>query len=245
MKKQIVELDERKAYERAKNYFIKICGFKNEIDKHEKILSLGMDARSQGVEGIRIKAVISSHGAEVFHNHKVIVDGIKFNCSAFEQIEQNCVKKVYAYVLTVGECNYREKDDIVKQVFCDIWGTAYTDSARDLLEEWIRKDLEQEFLGQFGQDIYLSDAFGPGFYGMEVSQSKDLCQILNAERIGIQVKESGIMLPLKSCTGLYFVVTDSRNLPHPNCRECVGNYMGCSFCRFRQEHWDDRQEEII
>lgn len=236
MKKAIVGFDEKEAYEKAKDYFIKICGFKIEEDKYKKMLELGMDARIRGLEGIHIKAVISSHDVDVFQDHKVVIEGMQFNCPAFDQMKQDNIKKIYAYVLTVGECIYSDDDDIVKQVFSDIWGTAYTDAARNLLEGYIARALEIEYPGLLGKELYLSDAFGPGFYGMEISQAKDLFQILNAQSIGMQVKDSGLMLPQKSCSGLYFAVTDASNMPHPNCRECIGNHMGCSFCRFRHEN---------
>lgn len=238
MKNVIIGFDEKEAFEKANDYFNKICGFQIKEEKHKKMLTVGMDARNQGVEGIRIKAVISSHGAEVFQDHKVVIEGMEFSCPVFELMEQDHIKKIYTYVLTAGECIYSDKDDIVKQVFSDIWGTAYTDAARDLLEGYITQRLEQEYPEMLGKELFLSDAFGPGYYGMELSQTKDLFQILDAESIGMHVKDSGLMLPQKSCSGLYFVVTNTTNLPHPNCRECIGNHMGCSFCRFRHEHWE-------
>lgn len=240
MKNVVVEFDEQQAYEKANDYFVKICGFRMNEDKHKKMLALGMDARTQGMDGIRIKAVISSFGAEVFRDHQVILEGKTFNCPAFQLMEPCNIKKIYAYILTVGECIYSDEDDIVKQVFSDIWGTAYTDAARDLLEDYIAQNIEQEYTGQLGRDLFLSDAFGPGFYGMDVGQTKDLFQFLDAESIGMKVKDSGLMLPQKSCSGLYFAVSDTSDLPHPNCRECIGNMMGCSFCRFRHERWQKK-----
>lgn len=235
MRNEIVEFNEEEAFEKANDYFIKICGFPDREKKRRKLFDLGMEARSQGLEGIRMKAIVSSYGPEVFHNHKVIIEGTEFHCPAFAQIQQDHIKKVYMYALTAGECIYSDGDDIVKQVFSDIWGTAYTDSARELLEGYIEQDMEKEFPGRLGKDLFLSDAFGPGFYGMDVSQTKNLFRILATDSIGMQVKESGLMLPVKSCSGLYFAVTNTENLPHPSCKECMGNLMGCSFCRFRHE----------
>ena len=233
MKNIVVEFDEKMVFEKANEYFVKICGFEKGNYKHEKMYSSAMESRCLGMSGIRIRAVISSFGPEVFHNHRVSFQESVLYCPAFEEIESNCVKKVYLYALTVGECLCRDEDDIICQVYSDIWGTAYTDSARDLLEEYIRQDMMQEFVGQLGNEIFLSDAFGPGFYGMDVSQTKDLFGILDTKSIGLQVRDSGIMLPLKSCSGLYFAVTDTSPPPHPTCRECLGSHMGCSFCKFR------------
>lgn len=235
MKNVVVEFDEKEVFEKAKDYFIKICGFQLDKENHKRMLALGMESRKEGIGGIRIRAVLSSYGAEVFHDQKVVIGEIAFSCPAFEKIKQDQVKKIYTYLLTAGECSSSNADKLEKQVFSDIWGTAYTDSARDLMEGYIKHNLEQEFPGQLDRTLFLSDAFSPGIYGMDLYQTKDLFQVLDAERIGMQVMDSGLMLPLKSCSGLFFAVTDTGDLPHQNCRECIGSSMGCSFCRFRHE----------
>lgn len=235
MKNVVVEFDEKEAFEKANDYFIKICGFNTDKDNHKKMLALGMESRNEGVDGIRIRAVISSYGVEAFYDHKVAIEEVEFSCPAFEKIRQDQVKKIYVYLLTAGVCSYSNEDKLDKQVFSDIWGTAYTDSARDLMEGYIKRNLEQEFPCQLDKTLFLSDAFSPGLYGMDLYQTKDLFQVLHAESIGMKVMDNGLMLPLKSCSGLYFAVTDTEDLPQPNCGECIGNSMGCSFCRFRHE----------
>jgi hypothetical protein len=234
MKNRIIEFAEAEAFKKAKEYFFKICGFQEENEKHRKMLPLAMNVRHRGLSGIRPRAVVSSYGPEIFRDRKVVLDGMEFYCPAFENVNPDCVKKIYAYMLTVGECTYRDEDDIMDQVFADIWGTAYTDSARDMLEELLKQDLNRAF-SRPGQEVFLSDAFGPGFYGMPMGKTNDLFRVVEAGRIGMSVKDSGLMLPVKSCSGLYFAVTDTEGLPHPNCRDCLGTVMSCSFCKFRPE----------
>lgn len=235
MKNEIITFNEKDLFVRAKEHFVRICGFHSSEEKHRRMLTMGMEARSHGLSGIDIRAVVSSYDAEVYRDHKVSIDGTEFTCTAFSRINDEMVKKIYAYLLTVGECTYTETDDIMNQLFSDIWGTAYTEAARDLLQAYIVNDIEKEYPDRLKDSLFLSETFGPGFYGMDVEQSKDLFRVLNAQSIGIQVRDSGIILPLKSCSGLFFVVTDPNVLPKPDCRECLGNVISCSFCRLRNK----------
>lgn len=235
MKNEIISFDEKEVFEKAKEHFVRICGFHSGEEKHRRMLTQGMEARSHGLGGIEIKAVLSSYDASVYRDHKVNIDGTEFNCTAFSQINDEMVIKIYAYLLTVGECTSTEEGGIMNQLYSDIWGTAYTEAARDLLQAHIVNDIEKEYPDRLENSLFLSETFGPGFYGMEVEQSKDLFRVLNAQSIGIQVRESGIILPLKSCSGLFFVVTDPNVLPKPDCRECIGNVISCSFCRLRNK----------
>ena len=55
MKNVVVEFDEKEAFEKANDYFIKICGFQLDKDNHKKMLALGMESRDAGIDGIRIR----------------------------------------------------------------------------------------------------------------------------------------------------------------------------------------------
>ncbi|MGI6732041.1 MAG: hypothetical protein ACOX5F_09185 [Anaerovoracaceae bacterium] len=235
MKREIIIFNEDEVFQKAKEHFIKIAGFRSHDKKHLKMLEEGMKARDLGLGGIEIKAVVSSYGGEVYQDHKVNIEGTEFACTAFSQINDDIVKKVYAYLLTVGECTSGDEDGIMTQLYADIWGTAYTEAARDVLQDFIVNDIEKNYPDQLNNGLFLSDTFGPGFYGMDVAQSIELFQVLNGESIGIQVRDSGIMLPLKSCSGLFLLVTDSTVLPKPDCRDCLGSVLSCSFCLLRKE----------
>jgi len=108
MKKEIVTFDEKEVFEKAKDNFVRICGFRTGEEKDNRLLQLGMEARRRGLGGIDIKAVVSSYDAQVYRDHTVNIEGTSFTCTPFSQIEENIIKRIYLYMLTVGECTQPE-----------------------------------------------------------------------------------------------------------------------------------------
>lgn len=142
---------------------------------------------------------------------------MKFTCNAFEMIDPSTVKGVYLYALSVGDFGYPE-EPIMDQLYADIWGSSFTDAARIL----IKKQIEEE--------SKLSDSFGPGFYGMDVSEMSKLASILSFDKLEMELKNSRILLPLKSCAGLYFAVTDDYRKMNSECESCRGSHKSCVLC---------------
>ena len=234
MRQEILTIYEIDVFQEARDHFIHICGFSDKGQKKLNMLNDGLECRIKGLAGLKIRAIIGTADSSVYHNQKIMVEHKEFRCKAFERIQDRFVKKIYFYILTVGECNCALEDEIVNRLYADIWGTAYTEAARDYVKNRILNDLIREFPGQLGNGLFLSETFGPGFYGMDVLQSIDLFTLLEGRRIGMEVRESGILVPLKSCSGIFLAVTDPKALPHPDCRDCLGNAVSCSFCRLRE-----------
>jgi len=107
---------------------------------------------------------------------------------------------------------------MLEQVYAYIWGTAFTDAAREYFKHEILKDKE------------VSDGFGPGFYGMPMTQMKNIAALADAEKINVAVKENGLLVPLKSCAGIYFEVDGRYKKMKKECGECWGNPSGCTMC---------------
>ena len=110
------------------------------------------------------------------------------------------------------------------QLLADMWGTAFADAAR----KYCRLALEKE--------ADLSDEFGPGFYGMDLRQMKDLAKLADPSLIGIEVRENGILVPLKSCGGLYLDVGEGYAALDKACAECRGAAAGCGFCSIKNRN---------
>lgn len=234
MNKEVLRIPEGDLYKEAQEHFIHICGLSKESSRQLKMLNLGTHSRLKGMAGLNIKAIVKSFDADVYRDRIIQINGKTFSCNGFENIPDAIIKKVFFYIVTVGECTSDQNDDIMTQLYADIWGTAYTEAARDYVKNRILSDLIREFPGQLGNGLFLSETFGPGFYGMDVLQSIDLFTLLEGRRIGMEVRESGILVPLKSCSGIFLAVTDPKALPHPDCRDCLGNAVSCSFCRLRE-----------
>lgn len=233
MNKQKVTFSEQEAYGAARQYFIQNCGIQFNNDKHHRMYKEGLEVRECGFHGIHINAIISKFGPEVFHDHGIHIGDRDISCEAFSQIPDDNVTSVYLYMITGGECVCSKEDTIMRQLFADIWGTSYVDSGRDMLEGVIKRDAEQDVLSSSQQTGYLSPSYGPGFYGMEMPENKKIAEILESDRIGVEVRDSGIMVPLKSCSGIYLVVKDPAGLPLKACQTCRGNAKGCEQCRMR------------
>ncbi len=229
MKNRLIFIDEKEVCKKARGYLVRFCA------GDKRMLEQAMNIRKSGLEGVGIKAVVSSYGRDVYSGGKIEIGGSIFTCKAFERIKDRTVKAVYIYLLTAGECLFSEDDNIMDKLLADIWGTAYVEAAADLLKTYIIKEIENIHPDSLGNSLYLSDKFGPGLYGMDIKQSIDFFKVLNAQKLGISVKESGVIVPPKSCVGLFLVVTDPRALPMRSCADCVGNAAGCNFCKLSYE----------
>ena len=147
-------------------------------------------------------------------------------CTAFALIDSAAVDRTYVFALTVGAFPSL-KDDPLGAFLADAWTTAYTDAARDALESSLR-DMTED-------DLTLSVVFGPGFYGMAPESAKAVCAAAKAGLIGITITDAGLMLPLKSVCGIYFVTAPGAAMPGPACAACAGSPRGCRFCKLRNQ----------
>lgn len=227
-----VSIEESKAFPLAKKRFVQTCGFDLETKKHQRMMDMGLKVRDDGVEGIKINALVSFYGPEVCKQNGIIkVGDAEITCNFFEQIPAECVEGVYFYMLTAGECYFSSEENIMDFLYADIWGTNYVDAGIELLtEEWIKADMAERFKGK---ELYLSEEFGPGYFGMPVIETKKFFQFLDGSQIGVRVKESGLMIPQKTCAGLYIVLNTPKIKAEPECMKCHGNAAGCNFCAVR------------
>ena len=225
---KIINISEERAHIGAEKRFINTCGITpGGSRKHQKMLEQGLKARDSGIDGIDIRAVVKYVGTEAIKNGRIEIGDAILDCNYFYKIPREYVEGMYIYMMTVGECLFESEDKIMEFLFADIWGNSYVDSGIEVLrEDYVIPDMRERFPGK---DVILSDEFGPGYFGMHVGRTKDFAKILDAESVGITVKESGMMIPQKSCAGLFFVLNHELE-KEPACMRCVGNPKGCEFC---------------
>lgn len=220
-------MDKEYAGRKAVDYFSNICGFHREKEKYKAMLDEGLTVRDQLLENINIKVVISEYDNNVLYNNYIKIDDVSFKCNAFEQIDKENIIKVYPYILTVGDVGL-EHAPMLDKVYADAWGTAYVDASRDILKRMIVDRNHTEY-------ICISDSFGPGYYGMDITQVINFFKILEAELIQVKLTESGLMLPIKTCAGFFLAVNDEKQLPKVDCKLCLSNEKGCQFCRIKMK----------
>ena len=229
IKNKIVSIAREWADPIAKEYFLNICGFNRDREKHKKLIDIGMTIKEKIQDIAQIRAIVSSFGHNVISDNCVKLDGVKIECNAFEQLNTASIKEIFIYILTIGKYGLDEQDSIMDQLYTDIWGTAYVDAGRVILRKIILdKYCEDHDLR--GQNIFISDSFGPGYYGMDVKQVKNFFEVLDYKKIGVELKSSSLIMPLKSCVGFYIITDDETLLPGEECKNCFGNNGGCRFC---------------
>lgn len=212
----------------AMEYFMKICGLDREGEKYRRMLKQGMDVKEMLSDRVEIKAVVSSFPGSSINDNRAVLNGITFECNAFQRLDPDHVRGVYAYILSAGVYELDNDDPILDQLFADIWGTAYVDAGLEILKRHVEKDL-RELCGNPG--ISVLDSFGPGFYGMDVNQVGKFFELLNGELIGVKARSNSLMLPLKSCSGFFVGVDDKTSLPASDCKSCRSEYKNCAFCQ--------------
>jgi len=217
LKNKVINIAFNEAEEIATEYFIKICGFHREGEKYAKMRAEGMQTKEGAERNISVRAVVSSYGGDVISGDTAVIDGAVFTCNAFSQINKNGIKRLYAYLLTAGVYTLPENAPIMQQLYADIWGTSFVDAGLDVLKKRLAGDSALE-------------AFGPGFYGMDIDQLGKFFEILDGGKIGMEVRESCLLLPLKSCAGFLIAVNDKSDLPDADCMNCRAGRKGCEFC---------------
>lgn len=233
MRNRLFTFEESNAYEDAEKRFIKTCGFDLQKSKHQRMMKMGEKVREDGIDGIKIRAMLSFCDASALKDEYMEVEGERLEFTYLERIPKDAVLGIYFYALTVGECYFSSEENIMDFLFADIWGTNYVDSSMDLLRTEIENDMKETFRDY--PQTYLSAEFGPGYFGMPVSASKSIMKIIDGQQIGIRVKDSGLIIPQKSCMGFFFVYDRPGIETETECRKCRGNSKGCAFCRIRQQ----------
>jgi hypothetical protein len=212
----------------AMEYFIKICGLDREGEKYRRMLQQGMDIKEMLSDRVKIKAVVSSFPGNSIRGNRAELNGITFECNAFQKLDPEHICRIYVYILSAGIYELDNDDPILDQLFADIWGTAYVDAGLELLKEYVEADL-RESCGN--PEITVLDSFGPGFYGMGVNQVGKFFELLDGDKIGVKVRSNSLILPLKSCTGFFIGVDDMTPLPASDCKSCQSEYKNCAFCQ--------------
>jgi len=173
-------------------------------------------------EKINAQVVFSYFDEITLNEEEATIGGEKIKCKAFGKISPKSIKGALVYILTVGE--YCVKDEsVIDQLYADLWGTSFTDAARYTFKKIIEKDKK------------LSDGFGPGFYGMNMTEMQKIASLVDSKKIGVEIKENGMLVPAKSCAGIYFEINDNYKGMDVACKTCLGNQLSCQLCHVNKE----------
>ena len=222
---KIISFDSQMLQEESEQLFTKMGGLDKAGKRIERIRELGTQIRDVIEDLIEAKAIVSFYPADQITKDgmSIWIDGTEIRCNAFEQIDTDQIKGAYVYFIYAGDI-YLEDRPIMDQLLIDMWGTAFVDSIR------------KHFGEMLAEESNLSEEFGPGFYGMDVRQMIDLTKLTDPKKIGIEVRKTGIILPQKSCGGIYLAVEDGYVPLDTACADCIGTFSSCSYCNLKRRN---------
>lgn len=148
----------------------------------------------------------------------------RFNCSVLNRIPQSVVAGGYFVSFHAPTSAGEKQLSLLSQYYIENWQNALLDAGRD----WARAYIQRK--ESVRRAHYVTDSFGPGFYGMPVECLSDLVTLSNAGAVGVTVSQEGHMLPAKSIVAIYLVLQKPLDFVIEDCSSCIGNDAGCQSC---------------
>lgn len=124
---------------------------------------------------------------------------------------------IAAAVSTIGPELEKETSNLMAQekaldaLFMDAAGVAILEALSDEVHSHLKKEAEKE-------GLFAGCRFGPGYGNIPVSAQKTLFESVNPKAIGVQLKGSGILYPLKSLS--FWVMWTSQPPPEGSTYKC-------------------------
>ena len=224
MANRLIDISIADAYPSAEKHFFRVCGLNLNSTKHQRMWVEAQNIYALISGKLHLRAVVSDFLPDSLNGTEMQIGETVFSCSAFEQLKPDSVKRCYIYILTVGDIEI-DSDRITDLLYVDIWATAFIDAGRELLKQQVEK-IAMEADG----NTHVSPSFGPGFYGMELEQITNFFRLLDGDSIGVVLRENRIIIPLKTCTGMFLSLDAGSDMPPVTCAGCLGNAGGCRFC---------------
>jgi len=197
----------------------------SEIDIHKLSFSIGEIAEVMGYGNAELDEVISEAIAEMIdsalnkvrpsyyfsvHNGTIFEKTISVGKSEFEtgKIIGKLLRgsdKIALFVATAGiefelwSQKLKEEGDYLSLFIADSIGTCIVEKAGDFMERHLEKELGE---------LKHTNRFSPGYCGWHVSEQKKLFKMLPENICGVELKESCLMVPIKSISGIIGIGPD-------------------------------------
>lgn len=212
------EINAEECSDLAYEIFMATSGLSKEGKKFERMKRDAFCIRKAINDNVKIQCIYNYYDNIEINNNIAVIGSQIFRCTAFELINPETIKGAYVYAISAGNFIMPE-EKIMNQLYADIWGTAFADSARMLLKQ------------KFEIQSIISDSFGPGFYGMDVSEMLKIAELIDLGEIGVELRNSCILVPVKSCAGIYFDVDENYTKLKSECADCRGTHSNCKLCQ--------------
>lgn len=226
MKNRVMKIPTESIYEDSDRYMDKMCGFYRKNKVSNKVKKRAYEIRRTIFTPTEVEFLVSELEQANLRENQIFIGNDWLTCKALEEIAETEIEGVYCFLLHSPMPDLSELSSGDAQI-ADVWQTAFADAARDYLQEFLQGKAREKFL----KEVYITDAIGPGFYGIEPTATKAFFEELDAGKIEMSLTDSGLMEPLKSIAGFFLVLNKESALPSANCVDCIGNKRGCIFCK--------------
>ena len=226
IKNKVFILNDDIMHRDSEKYFKKICGFEREDEWNLEEMKIANHLKEQYKSSLLPRVIFSSYSADCVKEDSFYLEQTEIVCEGLKRIPKENVKAVFVYAMCIPEIEDAKKWDMLEQFYLDTWMTAYLDAGRDFLRVY----LEEYLLNQTGNPVFVTHAFGPGFYGMGMEAVPQLFEVIDGRKIQMELFHGG-MNPPKSNIGFFLALKEEAALKEKDCVHCLSNHKNCMFCK--------------
>ena len=226
IKNKVLRLNHDKLHRDSEAYFKKICGFQKEEEWNLKEMERAIRLREPYESELLPTSVFSLYSGDCIKNDQFCFDTIEIACEGLKGISKEKVEAVCVYAMCIPEIEDAKNWDMLEQFYLDTWMTAYLDAGRDFMRAYLEESLTKEK----GFPVFMTHAFGPGFYGMGMEEVPKLLEVMDGRKIQMELFH-GAIYPPKSNIGFFLAMKEKADLKEKDCPHCLSHQKNCMFCK--------------
>jgi len=200
----------------------------NSVDLHELgVMEDMIDVRRsfmncKSIEGHMLYVDKAMQETMMFSEDKFLFHDTFFICPVFEELKGSLLESTCFYLLTHLD---KSANIYINELSYHIVENKCLEIARNAVFHNFMKRTES---GN-NNEIWYTKAFGPGYYGMELSEGRKMYELLEGEKLGVMYQNE-LLIPMKSCIGVYFSFQGKDKVELSPCKYCVASKEQCTFC---------------
>lgn len=183
-----------------------------EKKRHQVLLERAMACYPAIRDRVKTQALIATPTAAEAGQGFLQLDDARLEAEIFSQLPPEHLRQAFIYFLAVGDCPQPETDSLVDLLIYDNLGynPGKKRHGRSWSVIWQKKD----------ESLALSCSYGPGYFNIPRTVILSLRELVDPSKIGMEIMDNTLMLPQKSCAGVYLMATDDTGFRKTRSRRC-------------------------
>lgn len=204
MKQHIITFDNPAGMTPPTDLFVQYTRMDLTKKRQQKMLEQAVAMYPDICNMVKLQAIVTEADSFTANGETLTLDGVDFHSVAFADLKPDQLRKAYGYFLTIGKCMPRDDAGLVEILIVDTWGSILVDICREQLTKHLQA---------LTPDLVLSPSFGLGFYGVSREQAQQLKEFVDPSPIGMEVMDNALVLPQKSCAGIFLAADSDEGFP--------------------------------